>query len=306
MAAAVLSIVGPPPAAAQSKEPTRQQLVEQAEQRFRAGERSESLRLLSQALEGSGSTADAARTPEERALLVRAFYRRALIHSDAGSRESASRDLERLLSLAPTTIVDASLVSKEFGELFRSVRERTVTELEIVVDPRDAEVRVDGRLVDSAAAITVVAAGAHVVTAARPGYAAARREITLRPGGRVRLDIRLDAAANAPVEALPAPQRWVVRHLHNTLTDCGGRLYLEEGKVGFSSLTDEQHSFLIPLVEVREIAGNRGYQGGLKYGGSFHVRFANGANFNFASTAFPADQLVSILQTAMSEQKKRK
>jgi hypothetical protein len=289
-----------------SKQPSGQQRVEQAEQQYRAGERIESLRLLTEVLQELGSTPDAARIPEERALLVRALYRRSLIHSDAGDRESASRDLERLLALAPTTVVDASLVSREFAELFRSVRERTVVELEIVVDPRDAEIRVDDRLLDSAAAVAVVAAGPHVVTADRSGYVAARREIELPLGGRVRLDIRLDPAANAALEELPMPKRWVVRHLHNTGTDCSGRIYLEDDKVGFSSVSDEPHSFLVALAEVREIAGNRGYQGGLKYGGSFHVRLANGANFNFASTAFPADQLVAILQSAMTEHRKRK
>jgi hypothetical protein len=303
---ALLMIGASSPGLAQpAAQPSRQQLVEQAEQRFRAGERNESLRLLSQILQELRSTPDSARSPEERALLIRALYRRSLIHADAGDRESASRDLEGLLALAPSTIVDGSLVSKEFNDLFRAVRERTVTELEIVVDPKDAEIRVDDRLLDSAAAVAVVAAGPHVVTADRSGYVAARREIEIRPGGRVRLDIRLDPAANAALEELPMPKRWVVRHLHNTGTDCSGRLYLEGDKVGFSSLSDEPHSFLVALAEVREIAGNRGYQGGLKYGGSFHVRLANGANFNFASTAFPADQLVAILQSAMTEHRKR-
>jgi hypothetical protein len=292
----------------------RQQLIEQAEQRFRAGERDASLRLLSQVMTELDSTPDAARSPEERALLVRALYRRSLIHSDAGDRESAARDLERLLALAPTTVVDASLISREFGELFKSVRERTVVELEIVVDPRDAEIRVDDRQLDSTAAVAVVAAGPHVVTADRSGYAAARREIELRPGGRVRLDIRLDPAANAAAEELPAPNRWVVQHLHNSQTECAGRLYLEGEKVGFSSLTDEPHNFLVSLAEVREIAANRFFQGGLKsgvkndpkFGGTFHISLANGANFNFFSNAFPTDQLVAILQAALSGQKKRK
>jgi hypothetical protein len=283
-----------------------QQVVERAEEHYRKGELREALQLLSQAIEGADQKGNAA---GETDLLVRALYQRARVHAGLDDRPSASRDLERLLTLAPKTRIDPSLVSQTFAELFQSVRARAVTELELSVQPPDAEVRIDDRLVDAAASISM-RPGQHVIVATRAGYGSSRREIDLPPGGRVRLDMKLDPSAPGtlgaePTAALPGVQRWTVFHVHKG-TFCGGRLSLEDNRLIFRSVSDDTHSFAAPLTDVREIQGNKMFVGGLKYGGSFHVELRNGGNYNFVSDGFPADQLVTLLQTAVRTAKNKR
>jgi hypothetical protein len=282
------------------------QLIDQAEERLRSGDREGSLLLLSRAMQELDAIPDSSKNPEQSSAMVRALYRRAAISIDEGDRETGTRDIQRLLGIAPNTRVDSSLVTREFAELFTSVRARVVTELEIVVEPADAEVRIDERLLDSVDRVAVLKSGGHVVVVTRAGHGSERRELDL-PAGRMRLEIRLNPLAGDRhadgEDELVSPKRWVVRHLHNSLSDCDGRLYIEADRIGFSSVNEKQHSFEVLLTTVQEIAGNRTFQGGMKYGGTFHIKLGDGANFNFVSTAFPADQLVSLLQAAIAQHK---
>jgi hypothetical protein len=279
--------------------------IDQAEQRYRAGERQEARRLFSEVIQRIETLPDpGTATP----LLARALYYRARTSADAGESAAAERDVERLLTLVPETIVDPSLVSRSFADLFQAVRRRTVTDLEIAVDPADAVVRIDERPVDRAASGTAVRSGPHVITATRDGFAAVRREVDVPAGGRVRLELRLEpleAGAARDGTPLPAPQRWTVFHLH-AATYCGGRLLIENGTLTFRSVTEGAHTFAAPLADVREVGGNRMLAGGLKYGGSFHVRLATGANYNFVSDGFPAEQLVALLQAAVEQARTHK
>jgi hypothetical protein len=275
-----------------------QQTLERAEQQYQAGSLQEARRLLSEVIERLDRK-DAPKGGE--ALLVRALYYRGRVLADLNDRDAGARDVERLLTLAPETRIDESLVGRAFADLFRSVSARTLTELEIAVVPRDAEVRVGDRPVDQGTGILALRPGKHVVTAARAGYEEARREVELPPGGRVRLDLELQPLS----ETLPAPRRWSVFHLHAG-TFCGGRLSIDGNRLVFGSVSDESHSFSALLTDVREVQGNKMLVGGLKYGGSFHVRFARGGNYNFVSDGFPAAQLVTLLQAAVDDAKRKR
>jgi hypothetical protein len=67
-----------------------------------------------------------------------------------------------------------------------------MTEVELVVEPADAAISVDGRSLDSATRVVTVRPGRHVIDASHDGHTTARRELDIPAGGRVRVELTLE------------------------------------------------------------------------------------------------------------------
>jgi DNA-binding beta-propeller fold protein YncE len=103
-----------------------------------------------------------------------------------------------------------------------------------------------------------------------------------------------------PEGVLPGT-RWMVMHAHRA-TYCYGWLYLAGDRIGFRSETDPSHRWDAAFREVSDIAANRAFAGGGRYG-SFHIALASGANYNFSLDGVSADPVLKPLRAALAQHK---
>jgi DNA-binding beta-propeller fold protein YncE len=104
-----------------------------------------------------------------------------------------------------------------------------------------------------------------------------------------------------PEGVLPGT-RWMVMHAHRTAY-CYGWLYLDGDRIGFRSETEPSHRWDAAFKEVSDIAANRAFAGGGRYG-SFHIALASGANYNFSLDGVSADPVLKPLRTALTQHKR--
>jgi hypothetical protein len=314
VAAAVEAAPAQPQTAGRDSAPA---LLRQAEDAYAAGASADAMRLFTQVIEALGRVAPDT-YPEDAASLSRALYFRARLTFAAGQPVDARADLERLFAATPDAAVDPAIVGRPFAEFFDAERTKAVTDLELVLDPPDAEVSVDGRRVDPGRPVAAVRPGRHVIEARRAGHADLRRELDVPAGGRVRIDVKLEKSPGTGDEAkLAAPTTWKVWHLHRG-TSCSGQLFVKDGRIGFRASPDGAHSWEASLAQVEEVKGNRSFGGNLEYTGAFHIKLEGGRNYNFTLGRFrvfvgpegvPRGQgveVVSQLQAAVDEHKRRR
>jgi YVTN family beta-propeller protein len=103
-----------------------------------------------------------------------------------------------------------------------------------------------------------------------------------------------------PEGVLPGT-RWMVMHVHRAAF-CHGWLYVAGERLGFRSETEPEHRWEVAFREVSEIAANRAFAGGGRYG-SFHVSLASGANYNFSLDGVSADPVLKPLRAALAQNK---
>jgi len=131
-------------------------------------------------------------TPQEEGLLARSLGYRARINFNQALEAEVDADLERLLAVAPGFAFDSAVVSPKLLERFNSLKKARTGELEIILDPPDAEVLVDGRQVNTESGLIGVRAGTLTITVRRPGYATVEMPLEVRGGRKVPLDLRLE------------------------------------------------------------------------------------------------------------------
>jgi hypothetical protein len=95
--------------------------------------------------------------------------------------------------------------------------------------------------------------------------------------------------------------RWMVMHVHRAAY-CYGWLYLAGDRVGFRSETEASHRWNAAIRDVSAIAANRAIAGGGRYG-SFHIRLASGANYNYSLDGVSADPVLKPLRAALTQLK---
>lgn len=101
---------------------------------------------------------------------------------------------------------------QELGELigdqaaaFQPKLEAIPATLIVETSPSGATVRVDGRIVGVSPIVEAVEAGEHTITVAKPGYLDRERKITFVAGGEETVELGLQVAPEAVVEAPPPP-----------------------------------------------------------------------------------------------------
>ncbi len=87
-----------------------------------------------------------------------------------------------------------------------------------------------------------------------------------------------------------APPDWSVVHIHSFGQPCEGWLYIEDGKMGFRSVTKKEHAWEAPLADVAEVDDT--------FGWGFHVKLHDGRNFKFAAKGIGKNELLARIAAA--------
>ena len=124
-------------------------------------------------------------------LLVRSLTFRARAHFNNGAEQAAADDIRALLNADPNTEVDRILISPRFLEVFDSIYDQMIGFIEFGVSPADAELRVDGMLLEVGVISQPVVAGTHALLLERPGYRAIQEDLEVAAGDNVFVDHQL-------------------------------------------------------------------------------------------------------------------
>lgn len=116
---------------------------------------------------------------------------RARANFNLGDTAATELDLERLLRLDPDFDLDRTVVSSKLSQLFDDTRTRIVGFAELLVAPSDAQVRVNGNLLDTESGAIAMQAGSYVAEIVRPGYTPATLAFDVRAGDTVTLEAEL-------------------------------------------------------------------------------------------------------------------
>ncbi len=146
------------------------QLVELLEPRFEAGVLSDELRQL----------------------LARSLAYRAQVHFNFGEVELVDAGLTRMLEIEPAADVDRSRASPKLVDRLDALRRRLLGELNFVLEPADAVVHVDGRVVDALAGPVPVLAGQRLIEVTLPGYQSIERPLEVEADTQISLELTLE------------------------------------------------------------------------------------------------------------------
>lgn len=120
------------------------------------------------------ATLDDERAPAEAKRVAAIFFGRALIHLAAQKKIEAERDLLAAVTIDPALAPDPDVygppVLRAVDAAKRKVGAQRSFALKIDRAPIDAEVRLDGALIETGATSSVRGRGPHLLTAAKPGY----------------------------------------------------------------------------------------------------------------------------------------
>lgn len=137
-------------------------------------------------------------------LLVASLAYRARAKFNTGANQDAEADIRALITADPTVVLDRVQVSPRFMDIFDSIHAGMVGYLEFAVSPLDAEIRVDGRLLEPDIASHAVVAGVHPVVVERAGYQPVQEEVEVSAGDNVLVDHVL-VRVSAVVKVLTRP-----------------------------------------------------------------------------------------------------
>jgi hypothetical protein len=115
-------------------------------------------------------------------MLSESLARRAAAEFNFGDNDLARADLARLIELDPEFSLDAETASRKLVDLFDDTREELVGEVQMLLDPADATVLLDGEPLRDAAGQHALLAGTYTVRVERPGYAPVDSELEVPAG----------------------------------------------------------------------------------------------------------------------------
>ncbi len=144
-------------------------IFEEAEALFQTVDQAETVPLFGQvidALEPLRPLGDV----EVLGLLRNSLVYRARANFNLGENEATELDLERLLRMDPSYDVDRTVVSSKLSQLFDGLRDRLIGQVELVVEPQDARVTVDGQPLEAGIGAIPFLAGSYVAEVVRAGY----------------------------------------------------------------------------------------------------------------------------------------
>lgn len=165
------------PAQVQAVDDEARLLLARAETALRAGDRRGARLFLARLAETVGERTEF--SDLGRPVVLRGLALYAEILWETGERQEADAILDRIVAIDPRFDMP-EVVPEALAERFADRRERRVGFLRIGLFPADAEVLVDGEVVDPVPDLLPVLAGEHFVVARRPGYASDRQEVVVR------------------------------------------------------------------------------------------------------------------------------
>lgn len=113
-------------------------------------------------------------------------------HVALGDLKGAEVDYREILRLRPAYVPEASLTPRKAMERFTRVQAELVGRLELVLDPPDARVWIDGREVSvGPAGVLALLAGERVFRAERDGFDPFEKPVTITPGKDLRFELQL-------------------------------------------------------------------------------------------------------------------
>ncbi len=127
-----------------------------------------------------------------RPLLTRSLAYRAQVHFNFGEIELVEAGLTRMLEIDPSAYVDRSRASPKLVSQLDALRRRMLGELNFVLEPADAIVRVDGRVVDALAGPVAVLAGQRLIEVMLPGYQEVDRPLEVEADAQITLELSLE------------------------------------------------------------------------------------------------------------------
>jgi archaellum component FlaG (FlaF/FlaG flagellin family) len=172
--------------AQQAAEPAE---LAQARQLFDALDYEQALPLLDRAV--AVLEQQAARDPNSRQMLTAAYGMRARARFGTGNKDGAVADFRSALSIDPGFALGQG-VSPRIVALLDEVKSSTIGALEILTDPGDVNVLVDGAPARVDAGKVSLAAGAHAIKITRPGYKSADQSVVVSAGQSVPLRLTLE------------------------------------------------------------------------------------------------------------------
>lgn len=160
----------------------------QARQLFDALDYEQAIPLLDRAV--AVLELQAARDPSARPSLVSAYGMRARARFGIGNRDGAVADFRSALANDPGFSLGEG-VSPRIVALLDEVKASTIGTLDLLTDPGDVSVLVDGAPAKSTAGKVALASGAHTVKVTRPGYRPAEQPVVVSAGQSVPLRLTL-------------------------------------------------------------------------------------------------------------------
>jgi hypothetical protein len=151
-------------------------LVDQARAAFEQLDYENTVKALDSAI----GAIEARPTPEVRRLLPAAYDMRARALFGLGKEKEARADFVSLLKVEPGYVMTGQL-SPRIITMFDEVMKETVTELQLTVQPPDAEVLLDGARIPSSGTLPI-AVGDHTLSVSRIGYKQASHPFTATAG----------------------------------------------------------------------------------------------------------------------------
>ncbi len=127
-----------------------------------------------------------------RQLLARCLGYRAQVQFNYGEVEQVAAGLTRMLEVDPEADVDRSRASPKLVNELDALRRRMLGELDFVLEPADAMVRIDGRVVDALAGPVAVLAGQRLIEVALPGYQSIDRPLEVEADAQITLELTLE------------------------------------------------------------------------------------------------------------------
>jgi hypothetical protein len=161
----------------------------QARQLFDALDYEQALPMLDRAV--AALELQAARDPNSRPTLTAAYGMRARARFGTGNKDGAVADFRSALAINPAFSLGQG-VSPRIVALLDEVKSSTIGALEILTDPGDVNVIVDGAPARIEAGKVSLAGGAHAIKITRPGYKSADQPVVVTAGQSVPLRLTLE------------------------------------------------------------------------------------------------------------------
>lgn len=173
-----------------------QQLFETAEKLFRSESQPESIDIFSQIITALESqTASRQPSEDERRILIQSLLLRAEAQFNLGETDTVTQDLQQVINVDPAVQLDTSQVSPRFVDLFDNLLTESVGYLVLLVSPPDAEVRIDGTVIDTTQLRHSLLTGLHTIVARRAGFDAVQTEVVVDAGTEVQSALVLEATS---------------------------------------------------------------------------------------------------------------
>ena len=173
-----------------------QQLFETAEKLFRSESQPESIDIFSQIITALESqTASRQPSEDERRILIQSLLLRAEAQFNLGETDTVTKDLQQVIDVDPAMQLDTSQVSPRFVALFDNLLAESVGYLVLLVSPPDAEVRIDGTVIDATQLRHSLLTGLHTIVARRAGYDAVQTEVVVDAATEVQSELVLESTS---------------------------------------------------------------------------------------------------------------